>query len=127
MKPTGPQSHPAAQSNNPANETQLLFAIRDALLATQRVLLWRNNTGRLQDARGRWIQYGLGLGSPDLVGILRPHGRMIAVEIKMPGKVPEVHQASWHAAARDAGALVIVAHSVEEALAGLPVAHEEIR
>lgn len=104
------------------SETALMLAIRDALLATGRVLLWRNNCGRLQDRGGRWVSYGLGLGSPDLVGILRPAGRLVAVEVKVPGKKPEPHQDAWHRAARAAGALVIVAHSVEEALAGLPAA-----
>lgn len=104
----------------PTSETALMMQIRDALLATGRVLLWRNNTGRLQDRTGRWVQYGLGLGSPDLVGILRPSGQLLAVEVKMPGKKPESHQEAWHRAARDAGAIVIVAHSVEEALGGLP-------
>ena len=102
------------------SETSLVLAIRDAIIATGRVLLWRNNTGKLQDRTGRWVQYGLGLGSPDLVGILRPSGRMIAVEVKVPGRKPEEHQEAWHRAARAAGALVIVAHSVQEALDALP-------
>ena len=34
------------------NETQLSLAIREALLATGRVLLWRNNTGKLQELAG---------------------------------------------------------------------------
>ena len=47
------------------NETQLSLAIREALLNTGRVLLWRNNTGKLQDAGGRWMTFGLGVGSAD--------------------------------------------------------------
>lgn len=136
--PTGPQSRAKVVANVPGSETQLLAAIRDALLATGRCLIFRNNTGKLQDARGRWVTFGLGVGSPDLVGMLRScrralprcasaagelpcahHGRFIAVEVKLPGKHPEVAQACWHKAAREAGALVIVAHSVAEALAGL--------
>jgi hypothetical protein len=102
------------------SETALSAFIRDALLATGRVLLWRNNVGRLQDIRGRWITYGLGVGSPDLVGILRPSGRMIAFEVKLPGKSPTPEQLAWHRAAAAAGALVVVVHSVEEALGALP-------
>jgi hypothetical protein len=113
-------AHRAPVADRAQSETQLLFAIRDALLHTGRCLLWRHNSGRLADARGRWVQYGLGVGGPDLIGILRPTGRLLGVEVKLPGKHPEIAQASWHRAAREAGALIIVAHSVEEALAGLP-------
>jgi VRR-NUC domain len=122
---SGPHTKAKAPANLPGSETQLLAAIRDALLATGRCLLWRNNTGKLQDARGRWVSFGLGEGSPDLIGILRARspcahmGRFLAIEVKLPGKSPEVAQACWHRAAREAGALVIVAHSVAEALAGL--------
>lgn len=102
------------------SETLLMLAIRDALLATGRVLLWRNNCGKLPDRNGRWIAYGLGVGSPDLVGALRPSGRMIAVEVKLPGSKPTPEQIAWHRAANSAGVLVVLAHSVDEALAALP-------
>lgn len=101
------------------SEAQLMLAIRDSLLATGRVMLWRNNVGQLQDRTGRWVKYGIGVGSPDLVGMLRPDGRFFAVEVKLPGEKPTPEQLAWHRAARASGALVIVAHSVDEALAGL--------
>jgi hypothetical protein len=96
------------------SETQLLLSIRDALLATGRCAIWRCNSGRLKDATGRWVQYGLGLGCPDLIGMLKSplpghpttdwyHGRFLAVEVKLPGKHPEKHQLQWHKAARNAG------------------------
>ena len=103
-------------------ETAILYAIRDALLATGRVMLWRNNVGALRDRTGRVVRYGLGVGSPDLVGIVRPIDRMLCVEVKVPGEEPDPDQVCWHRAARAAGALVIVAHSVAEALAGLEAA-----
>jgi hypothetical protein len=74
----------------------------------------------MRDANGRWVQFGLGLGCPDLIGMTKPGGRFLAVEVKLPGKEPEPHQLAWHRAAGAAGAIVIVAHSVDEALAGLP-------
>ncbi len=100
------------------SETALMLAIREAVCALGHPC-WRNNVGKLQDARGRWVTYGLGIGSPDLIGIVRPTGRMLCIEVKVPGKDPEPHQECWHRAARAAGALVIVAHSVEEAIDGL--------
>lgn len=33
------------------------------------VRLWRNNNGCLQDRRGKWIRFGLGAGSSDLIGL----------------------------------------------------------
>lgn len=97
-------------------ETRLMLSIREALIATGRVLLWRNNVGRYK--RGKhWIQYGLGVGSPDLVGILRPHGRMFAIEVKTPKGEESHEQSCWQGAARQAGAIVATVRSVDEAMA----------
>jgi hypothetical protein len=98
------------------SETQLMTAIRDACLATGRCRLFRNNSGKLPDRNGRWITYGLGLGSPDLVGFLVPSGRFLGLEVKVPGKKPTPEQVAWHRAASEAGALVAVVTSVAEAL-----------
>jgi hypothetical protein len=100
-------------------ETQLMMQIRDALLATGKILLWRHNTGKLADRGGRWVQFGLGVGGADLVGILRGSGRFVAWEIKTPtGKLgPE--QKAWHNAVTQAGGAVFVARSVDEARAQL--------
>jgi hypothetical protein len=57
-----------------------------------RMHLWRNNSGALQDVRGRLVRYGLGndstasnkmLKSSDLVGIWG--GRFVSIECKAPG------------------------------------------
>lgn len=61
--------------------------------AEKGILLWRNNSGALQDAEGRWVRYGLcndskqlneRFKSADLIGI-RPGGQFVAREIKAPG------------------------------------------
>ncbi len=47
--------------------------------------LFRNNTGKLQDPGGRWVQFGLCVGSSDLIGwtsvVITPEmvGRTVAV------------------------------------------------
>lgn len=55
--------------------------------------MWRNNSGALQDADGRWVRFGLGniskrlnakWKSADLCGI-GPNARFMAVECKEPG------------------------------------------
>lgn len=117
-------------------EAQLTAAILDALSRSGLGLFWRCNTGKLQDSRGRWVSFGLGDGTPDIVGILRvpvcapvdrfglPRwtdgrymiGRFIGLEVKTEdGKVRE-EQAAWHCVARKHGALVVVVRSVREAL-----------
>lgn len=61
--------------------------------AQKGVVLWRNNSGALQDAEGRWVRYGLcndskalntRFKSADLIGI-RAGGQFVAREIKAPG------------------------------------------
>ncbi len=66
------------------------------LATTCRTRLWRNSVGRLQDRFGRWITYGLGVGSSDLIGyhvrLITPEmvGQKVAVftaiEVKKPGR-----------------------------------------
>jgi hypothetical protein len=68
------------------------------------IMLWRNNVGALQDARGVWVRYGLcndsmalneKVKSADLIGIkpvtIEPHmigwriGQFVSREVKKPG------------------------------------------
>ena len=59
------------------------------------------------------LVYGLGVGSPDLVGIGRG-GRFVGLELKVDHIVtPE--QLQWHEAARARGAKVEIVRSVEDA------------
>jgi len=100
-------------------ETDLLHAVRHALVSTGQLMLFRNNVGFDRERR---VKYGLGLGSPDLVGMLRPSGRFLGVELKTATGRVSPDQKRWHAAATAAGGLIIVARSVDEALAGLSTA-----
>ena len=97
-------------------ETQLMMQIRDALLATDKLLLWRHNTGKLKDAGGRWVAFGLGVGGADLVGVLRGSGRFVAWEIKTAAGKLSPEQRAWHYAVTQAGGVVFVARSVDEAM-----------
>lgn len=98
-------------------ESPILHAVRAALVATGRVMLWRCNGG-VDVTRG--VRYGLGVGAADLIGLLVPSGRFIGVEIKSPTGRLSREQQLWGAAVQRAGGVYIVARSVEDALAGLP-------
>lgn len=101
------------------NETQLMIHIREALLATGRVMLWRNNSGMLKAAGGRAIRYGLGIGSADLIGLIRGNGRFFALEIKTSTGRVSPEQTAWIGAVCAAGGFARVVRSVDEALAAL--------
>lgn len=103
-------------------ESQTLAKVLDALSRSPHGLFWRNNSGKLQDVRGRWVSFGLGLGSPDIVGILKPSGRFIGIELKSDRGRVTPEQAAWHRAAAAMGAIVVVAKSVEEVMAVIEAA-----
>lgn len=92
--------------------------------------VFKNSVGLAQhfdDKTGKaWkVPYGLGTGSPDLVGILhfgQCIGCWVALEVKCPGEEAEPHQAVVHDQWRAAGALVYVVHSAVEARMALATA-----
>lgn len=117
------------------SETAILVAIREALSREPGVLIWRNNSGKLQDARGRWVTYGLGVGSADLVGLVqmsrgfcgyeRDDGsaivtaRFFALEVKTETGRATKEQVCWSIAVRGNGGFCATVRSVEEAIAAL--------
>ena len=102
----------------PVKETAIVKLILDVLSLKYkgRLKLWRNNTGATKTEGGGFMKFGA-VGSPDLLGILAPTGRLVGLEVKAPkGKVSE-HQEAWLKEAAAFGALVGVVHSVDEACA----------
>ena len=75
--------------------------------------------------RKRWGSEMAAAGDPDLTGCYR--GRHFELEVKAPGgrlsRIQEVRLKEWH----QAGALVGVVHSTEEALSTLDVGTEGAR
>ena len=81
------------------------------------------------EGRPRKHPYGLGVGSPDLVGILHVGqciGCWVCLEVKVPGEDADPHQAVVHDQWRAMGALVYVVHSAKEAIGALACARGEI-
>lgn len=94
-------------------------------------LMLRNSVGSakyVQETTGKTfhVPYGLGVGSPDLVGILAPWGVFIGLEVKDPNGVVEPHQTTSHELWRRFGALVYVVRSVEDARQALVQARQHV-
>lgn len=105
-------------------ETAIMREIELALGAEPDVLLLRNNVGvakHVHERTGRtWhVVYGLGPGSPDLVCIVAPLGRVVGLEVKRPGEKPSEAQLVCRSAWRSFGAVVETVTSVDEARAVL--------
>lgn len=79
--------------------------------------LFRNNVGKLQDANGEWIAFGVGgVGGSDLIGWTR-HGVFAAIEVKTPTGRVRPEQVAFVNAVNRAGGKAGIARSVEDALA----------
>ena len=108
-------------------ETRLQNEIRLAVSANcEGVTLYRNHTGALRDNRGKYVQFGLSPGSPDLVGYKRVQitedmvGQDLAVfvgmEIKVPGEKARDDQQHWLDRLEEHGGIASVVHSEDEAI-----------
>lgn len=107
-------------------ETEIVKSIMLALGNEADFRLWRNNVGALPDVTGRVVQYGLAPGSADLIGILAPWGRLIALEVKThrKGSVQRQNQRDWEKVIREMGGVYEVVRSADEAREVLRVARE---
>lgn len=98
----------------PPREKSIEIQIRVALAAAGVMVMKHHVDQRSPFGRG------LGIGVADLICIVPPHGRFLAVEVKRPGySASDVRdeQTRWLATARRFGAVAGIASSVEEALA----------
>ena len=86
---------------------------------------FRNNVGRLRDLTGRYVTYGLCVGSSDVIGwtpiTIGPEhvGRTLAVftafECKVGRNVTTVEQGAFLAAVKAQGGIAAVVRRVEDA------------
>lgn len=100
----------------PKQESDVVSEIRIAL-AKAGVLIWRNHVSVTKQESGHFARSGLATGSADLIGLVPPSGRFIAIECKRPkgGRVTE-RQRSWLEVVRECGGVAGVARSVDEAM-----------
>lgn len=80
-------------------------------LAALGIKAWRVNSG---GRRGRVTLAKA--GTPDILGVLAPTGRLFGLEAKMSGKKPTDAQRAWHESAIASGVRIAVVHSVAEAV-----------
>lgn len=109
-----------------ASETTISAAIRSHVNRLPWAKLWRNNNGSLEDRNGRWVTYGLGTGSPDLIGVVvnlqTGIGTFVGIEVKKGARDLEHDQKEWRTMLTDLRAVHGVANCVNDAIAAVAMA-----
>lgn len=77
---------------------------------------WRANTGAMKTASGGFIRFGE-KGQPDILGVIAPSGRLVALEVKTEKGKTSPAQDAWLSEARALGAVVGVVRGIDEAFA----------
>lgn len=81
-------------------------------LQAKGIVAWRNNTGGVKVDK-RFVRFGQP-GSADILGILPPDGRLVAVECKCGRNEPTELQRDWLQRVAGAGGLALVVYSLDE-------------
>jgi Ni,Fe-hydrogenase III small subunit len=116
-------------------ESEIQADILLAFGAVPYMRIWRQNVGkaypvsmreRIRSGEScRPVMFG-SVGQADIMGIIAPHGRGIAIEVKMPGEHLRPEQVTWRDMWVAKGGLHIIANCVEDVAvclraAGVPV------
>jgi hypothetical protein len=95
------------------------------LLALRRIPAWRANTGAMRIAgaggRQRFVRFNV-KGCADVLGLLPPSGRLLAVECKMPGRKTTADQRAFLDNVAAAGGLALVVTDLRDLVAALDAA-----
>ena len=85
-------------------------------LAATGVVAWRMNTGAVSatyQGKPRFVRFGV-KGMSDIIGLIPPSGRLLAVEVKRPEGKPTPEQTQFLAAVVRAGGIAFLARSVKD-------------
>lgn len=83
-----------------------------------KIRVMRQNTGALTNMQGRLVRFGIP-GCSDIIGIIAPSGRWLAVEVKSPiGKQSE-QQKNFQAMIEAFGGIYVLARSIEPVIESL--------
>lgn len=100
------------------NEAQIQRAILAALGARPDVRIFRNEVGRAFDPKtNSHVTFGLCVGSSDLIGIVAPTGRLLALEVKSATGQPTQQQLRFVEMVNQMGGVGRIVRSVDDALA----------
>jgi hypothetical protein len=107
----------------PGTESSLVRAVLQ-LLALRRIPSWRANSGAAVfpatgTGRRRFVRFAGARGQSDILGLLPPAGRFLAVECKVPGRRPTPDQRAFLENVRRAGGLALVVTDVRQLQAAL--------
>lgn len=110
-------------------EKRIQTEIEAAIGSEPDLLLLRNSTGHAEyfneaDGKSWHVPYGLGVGSPDLVGLLKRGDFAVwfCLEVKSEVGTVSEEQAKCHRIWKRFGAMVFVVRNVEEAKKALSIA-----
>jgi hypothetical protein len=100
-------------------ENAVLAGVMAYLTTRGDCFVWRNNTGAVKLDAG-YLKFGK-VGSADIIGVLSPSGRFIAIECKRPkGGVLAREQQEFGETVTEAGGIYVIARSVADVEAALP-------
>ncbi len=107
----------AAAANHTALHKQCVNEIRKALGRESDFTLWENSKVQIVKGEPRAMP-GLTKGASDMLGILAPHGRLVALEMKTGKAVPTDEQKMFLELVRKRGgfACIVQADSVDDAV-----------
>lgn len=112
---------PAARKPTP--EGLVLRQVMFALRREPDLLIYRQNVGAVKmpmgDGRERFVRFGLTKGASDLLGVLAPAGRIIAIELKAARGRTTPEQEAFLEGIRAFGGFACVVRSADEARAAI--------
>lgn len=93
--------------------------LRDCLtwLKLHGVLCWRQNQGAItgmHNGKRRFLRFSSQVGISDILGVLPPSGRLLAVETKRPGNKPTPEQAAFLDMVQQSGGVAVCVRSIDE-------------
>jgi VRR-NUC domain len=92
-------------------------------LHLQGVYCWRQNQGAIaavSQGKRRFFRFSGISGVSDILGLLRPSGRLLAIEVKRPGCQPTPEQQIFLEVIQANGGLALCVHSLDELRCALP-------
>jgi hypothetical protein len=93
--------------------------LRDCLmwLKLHGVFCWRQNQGAIageHNGKRRFLRFSSAPGISDIIGLLPPAGKLLAIECKRPGRHPTPEQLAFLEVIRSSGGIALCVHSLEE-------------